>query len=1290
MAITIIIGGVPKSPLVNSLGLTLGLQAQATCEMEFVAQDGWIPAVGAAVEVRSGGTLIYLGSVDSVPRQSLAGSKYRVSVSCVDITQITGRRICGMRTFVGKNAGYIFKQIISSDLLGETIATTFVSDVTGPIIPTFETKYETVNDRLNALAETAGMVWRLTWDREARLHLASAFDAGFQVTDTTALVQNLRVEADRSNYANRVIVTLPQALIAGKVDTYTSTGRAGDVPDAGQAVDGVQYVFQTSHRMVDTPVITWTGAPMTVLEEGGAPGADCYWTRGSTQWRVNSLTHVAPFATDTMVVTYTAVVETQIASQNDAEVTARAAAEGGTGVYAVHKEIAEEISTADAQTYATNLVAALSQISYSATFETDTKINPLCAGTEPGQRIWISRTGYGVSAWFLIRRVTISDLKLGSGVYLNYRIEASNGPGSGDALTWFRQLAGQGGPGIGLSAGGVAPPVIDGVIAAPPAPTGLTVTVDDFVRDYGITWGWTPPSPVGTCVSFIRQYKFESWDGSAWILDSDWGEDMPSYPASANQSEEGPWPKIAGTYRVYGRIASVNADSALSAWVTSAAQTITPYTAPPQPPAVTLTLAYESRAGSPYYRNLASLASAGTGSTVAYSWQFRQLNVAVYVNSASVDIDWFEFQAEYDIAKLTATSDWWPVADLGKYAQVRCVPINADGTDGTPRESAIVAIGASAGFNGAAIMPSSLGYGLGKNAAGLPVLLTGGNINMVLNPGFEDLPLGKAWEMGGGAYITTDVYSWTGTNSLILSTATYAIQDFQVRPGDQLSGDCEYVTSGVGAEILHLQFHFYNSLNVWITTLEATATMSSGGVRTLALSGPVPAGTSLLRLQLQVTGVSSSNHFRIDNVRLNRVNSLAASGSIAGLSVTQPDGPDTIEGGSTYRIAATWTGFAATPQCAALRFFYSAAGTAEAPLGNDVVPSVAAWNVGPWPRPNANVAATMKIRPISQDGSEGAVMAAWSLTITAGGAGKLNLGQGIAGSLTTAQIAALAVDSSKLAASAVTTAKLANLAVDVTKLADLAVEAAKLANSSVTMTKIANAAVGSAAIAALAVGTAHIANAAITNVQIANGTIINALIANATIESAKIVSLSADKITGGTISATVSMTSPIITVTGATFTININTTDGFKVTSSGQVLSLSSATVSIVETGFSCTLNRGLLQFTQTNGDASITGGPTFFQAAFYYGTNGAIVIGASSTENKISTYRTYSYIDFSGTGSYANMGGGYKVAGTWVVGARQAAVASPIGGVIIDVEARAAIDALLARLGTSGHGLIA
>ena len=107
----------------------------------------------------------------------------------------------------------------------------------------------------------------------------------------------------------------------------------------------------------------------------------------------------------------------------------------------------------------------------------------------------------------------------------------------------------------------------------------------------------------------------------------------------------------------------------------------------------------------------------------------------------------------------------------------------------------------------------------------------------------------------------------------------------------------------------------------------------------------------------------------------------------------------------------------------------------------------------------------------------------------------------------------------------------------------------------------------------------QISNASITGSKLVSATITGANIANATITSAKIASLDAGKITAGTISATVSMTSPTITSTsgsnvaelkdgyfkssfGSTYTQIINgniTTDG-----GGDFTHLTPGTVSVL------------------------------------------------------------------------------------------------------------------------------
>lgn len=116
--------------------------------------------------------------------------------------------------------------------------------------------------------------------------------------------------------------------------------------------------------------------------------------------------------------------------------------------------------------------------------------------------------------------------------------------------------------------------------------------------------------------------------------------------------------------------------------------------------------------------------------------------------------------------------------------------------------------------------------------------------------------------------------------------------------------------------------------------------------------------------------------------------------------------------------------------------------------------------------------------------------------------------------------------------------KIADALIGNSKLADLAVDAAKLANSSVTATKIANLAVGTAAIqtgaitnaliANAAVGSAQIIDAAITSAKIANLAVGNAAIQNLAVTSAKIADVTADKITAGSLTAAIGITTGYI------------------------------------------------------------------------------------------------------------------------------------------------------------------
>lgn len=96
----------------------------------------------------------------------------------------------------------------------------------------------------------------------------------------------------------------------------------------------------------------------------------------------------------------------------------------------------------------------------------------------------------------------------------------------------------------------------------------------------------------------------------------------------------------------------------------------------------------------------------------------------------------------------------------------------------------------------------------------------------------------------------------------------------------------------------------------------------------------------------------------------------------------------------------------------------------------------------------------------------------------------------------------------------------------------------------------------------------QIASLTITSANISNLTITGSKIANLTIDNTKINDLAANKITAGTITASVSMTAPTLVITSGTTTVNIDGTNYVKLTNSGTstIAAIEPAGVSVRDT----------------------------------------------------------------------------------------------------------------------------
>ncbi len=142
--------------------------------------------------------------------------------------------------------------------------------------------------------------------------------------------------------------------------------------------------------------------------------------------------------------------------------------------------------------------------------------------------------------------------------------------------------------------------------------------------------------------------------------------------------------------------------------------------------------------------------------------------------------------------------------------------------------------------------------------------------------------------------------------------------------------------------------------------------------------------------------------------------------------------------------------------------------------------------------------------------------------------------------ITNAQIANATITNAQIALATIQNSNIENATITGAKIALATITSANIANATITNAKIANATIQNSKIEDATITAAKIALATITTALIQNAAITTALIANAAITDAKIQSLSAGKITAGTITATISIESPHITSVSGSNSIDLN------------------------------------------------------------------------------------------------------------------------------------------------------
>jgi hypothetical protein len=234
----------------------------------------------------------------------------------------------------------MFNDIIQSYLANDGFTFKYTGDPgenLGPI--TFP--WVTVQAAFNTMSSATG--WEFSVDPYKRIRIfppgSGTGRAPFNVTDDDGnpYAESLSLEYFRSLYRNRQGVMSPTSSTYLWEDTFSGTA-PGPYPQQPQYTDGIRQLFYTQYELTAAPVVNVNGVAQTVGLIGAgitlsSPGYQWFWLGPGSVGLFQNTSDTPLSSADTLTVQYPSPVPTIYWVQDDAQIAARAAIEGGDGIY---------------------------------------------------------------------------------------------------------------------------------------------------------------------------------------------------------------------------------------------------------------------------------------------------------------------------------------------------------------------------------------------------------------------------------------------------------------------------------------------------------------------------------------------------------------------------------------------------------------------------------------------------------------------------------------------------------------------------------------------------------------------------------------------------------------------------------------------------------------------------------------------------------------------------------------------------------------------------------------------
>ncbi len=374
--------------------------------------------IGDSFEVYQDLTKIFAGVIKDIEEYEDSPGRLSYQLAVTNNSALADKRRIG-KTYENETAGNIVTDLITEKLVEEGVSAGTIQ--TGPTISKAIFNYVPISKALDYIKDVTGYVWEINDNLELNFYERSTNVAPWSISDTTKL-HNFKRRRTMENYRNVQYVRGGN----GRTDTQTDV-----VPTPKP--DGSSRNFVLPYPLAEKPTIKINSVVVSA-DDVGVRGFDTgkkWYFSYDSEIVTQDDGEVVLTDSDTLEITFIGLFPIFVEARSETEITARAAAEGNSGIYE-SMVVEKSLDTIDgAAEYTNGLLRKYGEVADRLSFSTYT------SGLEPGQLISIERSLYGISDNFLIESVVIEP---DGPSRIMYHITALDGAAIGGWENFFREL----------------------------------------------------------------------------------------------------------------------------------------------------------------------------------------------------------------------------------------------------------------------------------------------------------------------------------------------------------------------------------------------------------------------------------------------------------------------------------------------------------------------------------------------------------------------------------------------------------------------------------------------------------------------------------------------------------------------------------------------------------------------------------------------------------------------------------------------------------------------------------